>query len=109
MPVQPFTNLERTKMKKQLVIEDKAKTITFRHRKVRTPVTLIVSESELKYLEVHMKMVDIKNWKVNPLPQESKSEIVDYDYEEPPEVIVEELEPEPKTVLEKLMKTGESE
>jgi hypothetical protein len=96
-------------MKKVLIIEDKAKSIIFKNRKVRTPVELIVSDSELKALKVKMKMADIQNWKVGVIKKEEKSEIIDYDYEEPKEVIVEELETEPKTTLEKLMKTGEGE
>jgi len=96
-------------MKKVLIIEDKAKSIIFKNRKVRTPVKLIVSDSELKALKVKMKMAAIQNWKVGAIKKEEKSEIIDYDYEEPKEVIVEELETEPKTTLEKLMKTGESE
>jgi len=94
-------------MKKKLIIEDKAKFINFKNRKVRTPVTLTISDSELKSLRIHMKMADIQNWKVENISDE-KTEVIDYDYAEPNEVIIEELE-EPKTILEKLMKDGESE
>lgn len=100
-------NPERTNMKKKLIIEDKAKFINFKNRKVRTPVTLTISDSELKSLRIHMKMADIQNWKVENISDE-KTEVIDYDYAEPNEVIIEELE-EPKTILEKLMKDGESE
>jgi len=109
MPVQPFTNPERTDMKKRLIIEDHAKFITFRNRKVRTPVTLEVSDSDLKAMLIHMRMSDIKNWRVEDIKDE-KTEVIDYDYAEPNEVIIEELEDdEPSTILEKLMKSGESE
>jgi len=91
-------------MKKLLIIEDKSKFITFRNRKVRTPVTLTVNESELKALYVHMKMVDIQKWKVKVITKKD-NEIIDCDdYKE--EVVIEELEDEPKTILEKLIKNG---
>jgi len=91
-------------MKKLLIIEDKSKFITFRNRKVRTPVTLTVNESELKALHIHMKMVDIQKWKVEMIT-EKDNETIDYDdYNE--EVVIEELEDEPKTILEKLIKNG---
>jgi len=95
-------------MNKILVIEDRAKTITFRNRKVRTPVTLTVSERDLKALQIHMKMADIRQWRVENIPEKG-TEVIDYDYAEPKEVIIEELEAEPKTILEKLMKDGDSE
>lgn len=96
-------------MKKRLVIEDSAKFINFKNRKVRTPVTLIVDDSELKALTIHMRMADVKKWRVEELKDE-QTEVIDYDYAETKEVIIEELEDEePKTILEKLMKDGESE
>jgi transcriptional regulator NrdR family protein len=111
MPAQPFyESYERTDMKKILIIEDSARTITFNNRKVRTPVTLTVTDCDLKALKVQMKMADIHNWKVKVL-SEKDNEVIDYDYAEPQEVIIEELEfeSEPKTTLEKLMKDGDSE
>jgi transcriptional regulator NrdR family protein len=108
MPVQPYTNPERTNMKKVLIIKDRAKNITFKNRKVRTPVTLTIQDSDLKALKLHMKMADIQEWEVKVVSNED-TEVVDYDYAEPKEVIIEELEEEPKTILEKLMKDGASE
>jgi len=97
-------------MRKILTIEDKAKSINFRNRKVRTPVTLIVSDSELKSLEIQMRMVDITNWNVKHISKLEETEVIDYDYAESSEVVIEELEAEePKTTLEKLLKDGESE
>ncbi len=101
-------NPERADMKKVLIIKDVARFITFRNRKVRTPVTLTINDSELKALKVHMKMADIKKWEVK-LITEQDTEVIDYDYAEPDEVIIEELEEEPKTILEKLMKYEEGE
>lgn len=95
-------------MKKVLIIKDRAKFITFRNRKVRTPVTLTVNESELKALTIHMNMADIQDWKVEVV-SDKDTEVIDYDYAEPQEVIIEELEEEPKTILEKLMKDRASE
>jgi len=95
-------------MKKRLIIEDRARFINFKNRKVRTPVTLTVNDSELKHLMIVMRMADIQNWKVEDISDNQKTEVIDYDYAEPEEVIIEELE-EPKTILEKLMKDGESE
>lgn len=98
-------------MRKKVVIEDRAKFVRFKNRKVRTPVTLdINSESELKQLIVSMKMADIQNWKVE-VRSEKTNEVIDYDYNEPKEYVVEELDDveEPTTILGKLMKDGENE
>lgn len=98
-------------MRKKVVIEDRAKFVRFKNRKVRTPVTLdINSESELKQLIVSMKMADIQNWKVE-VRSEKTNEVIDYDYNEPKECVVEELDDveEPTTILGKLMKDGENE
>lgn len=90
-------------MKKILIIEDKSKFITFRNRKVRTPVTFTINESELKVLQTHMKMADIQKWRVEAIT-ENDNEIIDYDYDYcKQEVVIEELEEETKTILEKLI------
>lgn len=89
-------------MKKLLIIKDKSKFITFRNRKVRTPVILTVNEAELKALHLHMKMAGIQKWKVEAMTEKDDGP-VDYDeYNE--EVAIEELEESPKTILEKLIK-----
>ena len=49
---------------KTVIIEDKAKFIRYKNRKVRTPVTLNVTETELKQLKVAIKMADVQTWKV---------------------------------------------
>ena len=96
-------------MKKVLIIKDSAKFIIFRNRKVRTPVTLNVNDDELKALKIGMKMSDIQDWEVKVVSEQG-TEVIDYDYEEPAEVMIEELEDdEPNTILEKLMKNGDSE
>lgn len=97
-------------MKKILVIEDRAKFIYFRNRKIRTPVTLNVTDAELKHLKVAMKMADVQNWKVE-IPTNKKDEVIDYDYEEPTDCVIEELEDEeePKTILEGFMRKGDEE
>jgi hypothetical protein len=101
-----------TQMRKKVVIEDRAKFVRFKNRKIRTPVTLeINSDSELKQLKVSMKMADVQNWKV-VVESDKTNEVIDYDYEEPQESVIEELEnghEEPKTILEKLMKDGDFE
>lgn len=95
-------------MEKILIISDKAKTINFRNRKVRTPVTLNVTDVELKNLKIQMRMADIQIWELKEKISDNVG-VVDDDYVESSEVIIEELEKEPSTVLEKLMKTGECE
>ena len=95
-------------MKKVLVIEDHAKVIIFKNRKVRTPVSLEVTESELKVLEVAMHMAGVQKWKVT-MTKIQEDEVIDYDFMEPEEVVIEELEELPKTILEKLMKNGDRE
>ena len=95
-------------MKKILIIEDLAKSIIFKNRKIRTPVSLEVSDTELKALKVVMHMVGIKDWKIST-PKIQEDEVVDYDFYEADVVVVEELEDEPSTTLEKLMKNGDRE
>ena len=92
-------------MKKLLIIEDKLRFITFRNRQVRTPVILTVNESELKALYIRMKMAGINKWKVKAVT-EKYNEDIDYDDDYTEEVIIEELEEKPNTILEKLIKNG---
>lgn len=95
-------------MKKILVIEDNGKFIRFKNRKVRTPVTLEVTETELKQLKTSMNMADIQNWHVKDKAGK-KEEIIDYDYAIADKTTVEELEDAPNTILGRFMKQGDSE
>lgn len=97
-------------MKKTVKIEDRGRYIYFKNRKIRTPVTLTINESELKELKMRMRMSDIQSFKVQDYDDNEVQEIVDYDFNEPEETVIEELEDEePKTLLEKYMKDGDGE
>lgn len=96
-------------MKKFLVIEDVGKHIHFKNRKVRTPVTLEVTDSELKQIQVSMKMSDVQNWKLYDKPGK-KEEIIEDNDVITQEVVIEELEDDtPDTILGRFMKDGDSE
>lgn len=89
---------------KKLIIEDRAKFIRFKNRKVRTPVTLLVSDSDLKFLRIQMKMADIQKWRIETKIDEKEKQVIDYDLINKSEIVIEELNEEPKTILEKYMK-----
>lgn len=95
-------------MKKLLIIEDRAKRIHFKNRKLRTPVNLRVTDEELKQLKVEMKMAGVEKWKIDNIRENIVTEEVkcNYDVCEPK---IEKLETEASTILEKLMKNGEAE
>lgn len=101
-------------MKKFVKIIQPNKTIYFKNRKLRTPVTLEVTDSDLKSLEVVFKMADIQDFEIvikNP-GTKKQPEVEIFDFDEDKEIIIEELElekQEPKTILEKLMRNGEKE
>jgi len=95
-------------MQKRLVINDKAKFINFRNRKVRTPVTLTITDAEVKNLKLRMSMEGIQDWRFEEIHEE-KIEVVDFDFIGTDDVEVEELETEPTTILEKLIEDGDCE
>ena len=95
-------------MKKILVIEDTGKFVRFKNRKVRTPVTLKVTDSEFKQIKVSMDMSDIQKWHLKE-DAGNKEKIIDNDIEVVDQSIIEELEDTPDTVLGRLMKQGDSE
>lgn len=101
-------------MKKLIKITQPNKIIYFKNRKVRTPVTLEVTDSDLKSLEIAFKMADIQDFEIVienlNIKKQSDDEIINFD--EDKEIIIEELEIEkdaPKTILERLMRNGEKE
>ena len=95
-------------MKKILEIKDRGKTIFFRNRELRTPVTLTISDIELKALQNRMRMLDIQDWKVKDVPKDT-IQIVEDDLIETDDVKVEELDDGDLTILGKLMKGGDCE
>ena len=96
-------------MKKFLIIRDTNKIIYFKNRQVRTPVTLKVTDNDLKTLHIALRMADIRDFEVtteDPNSIEKENIFI----EENKEVMVEDLEVEeekPSTILEELMRTGE--
>ncbi len=96
-------------MKKFLKIIDTGKFIYFKNRKVRTPVTLEVTDRDLKNLHVVLRMAGVQNYEV-VLEENKRIEKVDVVIDENKHVIIEELkveENEPLTILEELMRNGE--
>jgi hypothetical protein len=98
-------------MKKTVIIEDKAKSIFFKNRTIRTPVVIKVTDDEMKYLKMAMKTADIQNWKCEVVREcDIEEEIqVSYDQTNSKSAVIEELEAEPSTILETLVRDGESE
>lgn len=101
-------------MKKFIKITQPNKIIYFKNREVRTPVTLEVTDSDLKNLEVIFKIVDIQDFEVLIKKPKIKSqpEVEIFNFDENEETVIEELEleeQEPITILEKLMRNGEEE
>jgi hypothetical protein len=92
--------LERTEMKKILVIEDTGKFVRFKNSKV--------TDSEFKQIKVSMDMSDIQKWHLKE-DAGNKEKIIDNDIEVVDQSIIEELEDTPDTVLGRLMKQGDSE
>lgn len=97
-------------MKKFLKIIDTNKFIYFKNRKVRTPVTLEVTDADLKKLHIALRMADVQNYEVVFKEKNKIEEKVDMVIDENKHVIIEELEVgenEPSTILEELMRNGE--
>jgi len=95
-------------MKKILKIYDVGKYIFFKNKKIRTPASLKVTESELKQLLVSFKMSDIQNYDIF-LDNKPKAEVEVQIYENK-NVIIEELDledTEPSSILEELIRNGE--
>jgi len=99
-------------MKKIVKIRDKNRKIHFRHREVRTPVSLEIDDSEIVKLQMAMNMADVRDYSIGPV-KKLKEEKEEYpvDEIEKEEVVIEELDintnNEPKTLLEKFMKIEE--
>lgn len=94
-------------MKKLLIIEDHSKFIFFKNRKIRTPVELSITDDELKYLKVEMKIKGIQNWNIkteDPIvvkEKENVEQIITINEIKNEDVVKEEKE---MTTLQKLMK-----
>jgi len=94
-------------MKKFLKIRDSNRFITFKNRKVRTPVTIEIADKDLKQLSIILKMADIQNYEVILEEEIKKKEEISV-IEENKQIVIEELESkEPSTLLEEFMRTGE--
>jgi hypothetical protein len=94
-------------MKKFLKIRDSSRFITFKNRKVRTPVTIEIADKDLKQLSIILKMADIQNYEVILEEEIKKKEEISV-IEENKQIVIEELESkEPSTLLEEFMRTGE--
>jgi len=102
-------------MKKLLVIRDRSKIIYFKNRKVRTPVTLEITDKEVDKLRIALKMADITDFSVESLPSKETSKEIKNNFVvglEDVGAVIEELDSETslseqKTILEKLMNNGE--
>ena len=87
-------------MKKILIINDVGKTIYFKNRELRTPVTIEVTNEELIQLEIILKMVNVRDYSIKTKTYESKIEYINK------KIIIEELnikKEDPKTILNKLI------
>lgn len=91
--------MERTILR----IFDKNKKIHFKNREIRTPVNIEVTEKELRNLHTSLRLAGITNFKVETII-DNKHTIIDNPIliEEEKRVIIEDLDEEPKTLLEKL-------
>ena len=97
-------------MKKFLKIIDTNKFIYFKNRKVRTPVTLEVTDDDLKKLHIALRMAGVQNYEVVLEEKNKTVKKVDIVIDENKHVIIEEFEVEekdPSTILEELMRNGE--
>lgn len=97
-------------MKKyKVIVESRGKVIFFRNRKVRSPFTLEISESEINLLKSTMVAGAVKDYKIEEITADGDEEeswekiILDTPKEE---TVIEELieEEEPKTLLDKLLR-----
>lgn len=81
------------------------KTIYYKNRQVRTPVNIEVTEKELKGLYTSLRLAGITKFKVETVIDD-KHTIIDHPIlvEEDKKVVIEDLDEEPKTLLERLAK-----
>ena len=89
-------------MKKKLIINERGKKIIFKKRILRTPVHLIVTESEFQLLEVQLRLQGIADYVLFDYIEEAEPKIEDIKLE-----VQEKLKPikasrEPNTILERL-------
>ncbi|MFW9871515.1 MAG: hypothetical protein ACFFG0_00225 [Candidatus Thorarchaeota archaeon] len=97
-------------MKKFLNILDTNKIIYFKNREVRTPVTIEVTDDELKKLHIALRMADVQNFTITENKVDTKKEDITIIIDESKDIVIEELEEvekEPSTILEELMRNGE--
>ena len=90
-------------MKKLLKITTTNKKFVFKNREIRTPVTIEATDDELKYLLIAIKAAGVTDFTINKLNK--KIEIIieeSIGVEEKKEVIIEEIDSEPKSILQKL-------
>jgi len=81
------------------------KTIFYKNRQVRTPVNIEITEKELKGLYTSLRLAGITKFNVETIIGDNHT-IIDQPIlvEEDKKVVVEDLDEEPKTLLEKLAK-----
>ncbi len=96
-------------MKNIVIINDVGKTIYFKNREIRTPVTIEVTKKELQQLKCNLKMVNVRDYSIEIKSNEPKIEYINK------QIVIEELnikeepkkeEPkkeDPKTILNKLI------
>lgn len=90
-------------MKKLLKITTTNKMFVFKNREVRTPVTIEATAGELKYLLIAIKAAGVTDFTIDKITKKIETVIEEsIEVEEEKEVIIEEIDAEPKSILQKL-------
>jgi len=90
-------------MKKLLKITTTNKKFVFKNREIRTPVTIEATDDELKYLLIAIKAAGVTDFTINKLNKTFETKIEQpIEVEEEKEVIIEEIDSESKSILQKL-------
>jgi hypothetical protein len=91
-------------MKKLLIINDVGKLINFKNKEIRTPAQIKINDNDLKHLEIVLKMIGIKDYKVinnfDIIEEKNKKEKI-IPIEEI--IIKDDDDNNPKTILKKLI------
>lgn len=90
-------------MKKLLNITTTNKKFVFKNREIRTPVTIEATAGELKYLLIAIKAAGVTDFTIDKITKKVETVIEEaIKVEEEKEVIIEEIDAEPKSILQKL-------
>ena len=90
-------------MKKLLKITTTNQKFVFKNREIRTPATIEATDDELKYLLIAIKAAGVTDFTINKLNKTFETTIEQpIEIEEEKEVIIEEIDSEPKSILQKL-------